>query len=327
MTSPARRPAASFSLPTLPGLHRHHPRVPVGQLVQVQLVLRSIVAKRSIGGNSLASARIRVVLPAFCSPVTTMFLPARIAARRNATNVESSVPRATRSSRSTSRTRCRRITTCGRGVVHAIAASRDPSSRRRCSRGFAVEKVRSRPADPRCEELQELDELVVGVRDRRTGLLAAVGVGHPDPVVAVDLDVLHVRVVDQRLQPAQPEQRRHHRVGERELLLHAPRRFARVHAVPGPRREDVGQQGAAQLAAGRRVTDRVGLQARGEPLRDLTAHLTHQPVVQPSDSLRLRLRPVVPGCSGRPDLAGVRCGEVLEVPDAKRFGHGVAPAR
>ena len=33
--------------------------------------------------------------------------------------------------------RCRRITTDGRGVTHAVAANRDPSSSRRCSRGWA----------------------------------------------------------------------------------------------------------------------------------------------------------------------------------------------
>ena len=144
-----------------------------------------------------------------------MFFPARSAARRNATSAESRVPSAIRSSRSTSRTRCRRITTCGRGVVHAIAASRDPSSSRRCRRGCAVVKVRSDAADPGREQLQVLDELLVGVRDRRAGFLAAVGVGDPDLVAAVDLDVLHHRVVDQRLQPAQAEQGRHHRLGQR----------------------------------------------------------------------------------------------------------------
>ena len=67
-----------------------------------------------------------------------------------------------------------------------------------------------------------LDELLVGVRDRRAWFLAAVGVGHPDLVVPVDLDVLHQRVIDQRLQPAQAEQGRHDGLGDGELLIHGP---------------------------------------------------------------------------------------------------------
>ena len=94
-----------------------------------------MVAKCSNGGNSCANARIKVVLPAFCSPVTTMFFPARIAAARNAASAVSRLPIRTRSFRSTSRTRCRRITTSGRGVTHAVAASREPSSRRSSSSG------------------------------------------------------------------------------------------------------------------------------------------------------------------------------------------------
>ena len=104
---------------------------------------RSIVAKRSIGGNSLARVLTRVVLPAFCRPVTTMFLPARTAARRNDASAESRVPSRTKSVRSMSRTRCLRMTICGRGVVQAMAARRLPSSSRRCRRGLAVVKVRS----------------------------------------------------------------------------------------------------------------------------------------------------------------------------------------
>jgi len=48
-----------------------------------------------------------------------------------------SEPRATRSSRLTLVSRWRRITTDGRGFTHAVAANREPSSSRRCSRGCA----------------------------------------------------------------------------------------------------------------------------------------------------------------------------------------------
>ena len=62
------------------------------------------------------------------------------------------------------------------------------------------------PAALSREECQELDELLVRVRDRRPDLAAPVGVQHQDLVVPRDLDVLDVRQIDQWLQPAEPEQ-------------------------------------------------------------------------------------------------------------------------
>ena len=84
-----------------------------------------------------------VVLPAFWAPVTITFLPARIAAPRNSATARDIEPHSTIWSRDTSRTRCRRMTTTGRGVTQAIAVSREPSSRRRCRLGLAVENDRS----------------------------------------------------------------------------------------------------------------------------------------------------------------------------------------
>ena len=72
-----------------------------------------------------------------------MDLRARTAARRNDAATGVSICRSTRSSRVTSISRWRRITTDGRGVTHAAAASREPPSSRRWRRGWASENPRA----------------------------------------------------------------------------------------------------------------------------------------------------------------------------------------
>ena len=72
-----------------------------------------------------------------------MLRRALTAAARNDAARSVIVPRWTRSSRVTRRSRWRRITTDGRGVTHAAAARRAPPSRRRCSRGWAWENGRA----------------------------------------------------------------------------------------------------------------------------------------------------------------------------------------
>src|SRR5690606_28995515 len=74
-------------------------------------------------------------------------------------------------------------------------------------------------ADVGGEDLDELDELLVGVGDRRGGLLAAVGVADEHPVAAVDVDVLDLGVLQQRLQAADAEQGGVDRRGDPLLLL------------------------------------------------------------------------------------------------------------
>jgi len=80
------------------------------------------------------------------------------------------------------------------------------------------------------QERDELHQLGVTVGDRRTPHQASVDPFQPHPVSAGDDDVLHVRVIDQRLQPAEPEHRVEHRSRERVLLARGPR------LVPGPHR-------------------------------------------------------------------------------------------
>ena len=77
------------------------------------------------------------------------------------------------------------------------------------------------------EGLHQLDQLVVGLRDRLRPLLASVGVADEDLVEAVDVDVLDLGVVEQRLQPADAEQRGVDAVGEALLLVRRRRRAAR----------------------------------------------------------------------------------------------------
>ena len=56
--------------------------------------------------------------------------------------------------------------------------------------------------------MNELDQLVVGLGHRVVQFLAAVGIPDEHLVAAVDVDVLHVGVVEQRLQPTDAEQGR-----------------------------------------------------------------------------------------------------------------------
>ena len=236
VTSPARRPVASRSLEpsrasiaTIRGCRS-------GSSCRCSSYSRSMVANRSSGANSLARARIRVVFPAFCSPVTMMFLPARSAARRKRgqaridgaqpdqvvqVDVADPVP-----------------------ADHHLRPRRRPGHRRQP--GPVVQAhVQGRGgggegplvADrARGEELQQLDQLGVGVGHRRARRLAAVGVGDPHLVAAVDLDVLDARVVDQRLQPAQPEQGRHHRVRDANAPVLPTRPAPRRRSGPAPAR-------------------------------------------------------------------------------------------
>ena len=180
--------------------------MPLGSSCRCNSYSRSIVAKRSIGENSAANARSMVVFPAFWAPVTMTFLPARIAAPRNSATARDIDPHSTIWSRDTSRTRCRRITTTGRGVTQAMAVSREPSSRRRCRLGLAVEKGRA---------LTSLREAKNTRKSMSSASLSATGGPGDEPavaqlegdlVVAGDDDVLHHLVVYQRLEPAEAEQ-------------------------------------------------------------------------------------------------------------------------
>ena len=92
------------------------------------------------------------------------------------------VRQSTRSARVTPRTRCRRIITDGRAVSRA-AASREPSSSRRCSDGWDG-RERARVLRPGGQELQEVEQLLVAVGDRVGLAQGAVGPLDHHPVEA-----------------------------------------------------------------------------------------------------------------------------------------------
>ena len=101
------------------------------------------------------------------------------------------------------------------------------------------------------QEADELQQLLVGIRHRRTADQGAVHQLQPHPVVSQDDDVLHPVVIHQRLQPAQPEQRVEHRLRQRLLLGPRPRRTPRGHLLLRRRIKQVGDDRPPQLLTGR----------------------------------------------------------------------------
>ena len=75
--------------------------------------------------------------------------------------------------------------------------------------------------------------------------LRAVDVGQPHPVAAVDVDLRQVRVLQQGLQPAEPEQGRERRGDDRVVLAVRGQRHPGVDLVPAPLRQGPDQQGTA----------------------------------------------------------------------------------
>ena len=89
----------------------------------------------------------------------------------------------------------------------------------------------------RCKEDEEVDQLLIGVGDRRSGHERPVDQLELHVVVTDDDDVLDPVVVDQWLEAAEPEQRVEHGLGGRLLLRGAPRPMAGVDGL-GHRRFD-----------------------------------------------------------------------------------------
>lgn len=85
----------------------------------------------------------------------------------------------------------------------------------------------------RAEDLDELDELLVGLGDGIALGLLAVGVADEDLVVPVDVDVLDLGVVQQRLQTPHPEERGVHGGGVLLLGLGVQRRTPGVDLRTG----------------------------------------------------------------------------------------------
>src|SRR6266568_3986426 len=192
-----------------------------------------MVTRRSVGGISLISARSSVVLPAPVPPAISRFFRARTRAARKACRPWSMARRRTRSLRKTRTSRCRRIDTTGRWETLMVANRRLPLGSLRCSRGWL--RLNARGLGPFRSAMSwiSIDQRPIGACDRGALLDGAVGVVEPDLVAAVDVDVLDLRVVQQRLQPAQPEQLGLDCRCERALGLLVQWQLATLDAAPG----------------------------------------------------------------------------------------------
>jgi len=175
------------------------------------------------------------------------------------------------------------------------------------------------------QQLQHLDELVVRVRDRWVAFVTPVGVGDPHLVVTVDLDVLHRGVVDQRLQPAETEERGHYGPPGGQLDVHRPRLLTAADPLPAPCRQLRGHQRTGQLTTSLRRLDGQGLQAPGEPLSDHRPDLAYQRGVRGSQDRLVRTRGG--DARWRPPLRGSgRAKSLVQASHAVTAGSGTSVA-
>ena len=131
------------------------------------------------------------------------------------------------------------------------------------------------------ECLDQLDQFLVAFGDRLGHHLPPVGVAEEHPVAAVDVDVLDLRVLQQGLQPADPEQRGVDGGGELFLLLGVERGVPGGDLAAGVLLQHLADERAGELpfvlARHRRHAGR-GVQPAllGQPV----AHLGAQPLDQ-----------------------------------------------
>src|SRR4029450_7630274 len=177
-----------------------------------------------------------VVLPDWVAPATTMLSPATTAASRNRAHWLLSVPSRTSSAREWARSTNRRMLTAQwRRVMSGMTTwSREPSPRVASTNGAG--QVDPAAAGPQHELHQVVDVLLT---EDGGGQLGAAGLGHEHLARLVDPDLLHVRVLEERLQRAHADHPVGHRLGD--LTGVGQRRHAR-HPPPagggGARRRD-----------------------------------------------------------------------------------------
>ncbi len=128
------------------------------------------------------------------------------------------------------------------------------------------------------EHLDQLDQFVVVLRHGLDHHLAPVRVADEHPVAAVDVDVLDVRAIQQRLQPPDAEQRGVDRGGEIFLFLRVRRDPPGGDLVAGVILQHLRDEGPRELALvlaghGRQAGRRVQPPLLGQP----GAHLTAEP--------------------------------------------------
>src|SRR6185369_441859 len=136
-----------------------------------------------------------------------------------------------------------------RGPDDYIHDRRQPRSIREADVELRVGRVERPAGQARVggQRLDQLNEFLVAVRDRVGQYLPAVGAGQEHPVAPVDVDVLDLRVVQQRLEPAHSEQRSMDGGGELFLLLGTGRGPARGDLGPRVLLQHTGDEGAGEL--------------------------------------------------------------------------------
>lgn len=162
------------------------------------------------------------------------------------------------------------------------------AQRERHGRMRVVERSRGRVV--LTQEADRLDQLVVAVGDRRHLLASTVAVLHDDRAPPMDLDVLHVRQVQQRLQAAIAEDGVLDRLHVRELALGGPQVRALTVQSPYVITDDPSDDRAAQqdpVLLGQRSSRTTCLRVR--LVRDRFRRPTSQtddllPLIRSSDS-------------------------------------------
>ena len=212
---------AAFPRPR-PGLPRQRQRIPVRHLVQMQLVLGFERADRLMSADLGTQRPHQRRLPRRLRPGDHNRLPRphRRGQKRRRQRRQRAQPDQIREGdplqpvAADHHRRPRRHPRRRRQPRTAVQPQMQP-------RGSGAERagVHLRPGR---QEDQEVDQILITVRDRIRRDDRPVDQLEPDLVETVDGDVLHPVVIHQRLQPAQPEQRVEHR--RRRRLLHTQRR-------------------------------------------------------------------------------------------------------
>jgi hypothetical protein len=156
-----------------------------------------------------------------------------------------------------------------------------PAGQLKAHRGAAPVEPTFLRRRPRREGAHQVDEVAVTSRDRAEPGAAAAGVLDEDPVTAVDVDALDVRVVQQRLQTGHPEQLVHHLDHDPALGALVGQGLVGEEPVLAVLAQRVVDDLTRELPACARVHGPVGaLACLLNPPRQVTGEVAPQPVPQ-----------------------------------------------
>ncbi len=133
---------------------------------------------------------------------------------------------------------------------------------------------------PGGDVLQLTHQILVGVGDRADPDIAPIGVADPHVVVPVRLDVLHLRVIDVGLQPAEPELRGEHRLSDRGFFGRRGYRLPGPHPLSDQLVDAVLDERAGQLLLRHGRQGRAALELSGQRRRRRLVQPAHQRPVQ-----------------------------------------------